>query len=91
MSRATASVLTTVPGSPFAAGGGPISAAVEPTGKFAYIANFDSNEVSAFSIGSNGALTTVPGSPFATRVRPVSVAITRLLHSTHDETENATR
>src|ERR1700733_3725837 len=33
--------------------------------QFAYVANDSSNNVSAYSIGSNGALTPVPGSPFA--------------------------
>lgn len=43
--------------------------------KFAYVANRGSNDVSAYSIGSNGALTPVPGSPFATGVGPFSVAL----------------
>ena len=49
--------------------------AVEPTAKFVYVANFSSNNVSAYGIGSNGALTPVSGSPFATGVGPVSVAV----------------
>src|SRR6201989_2750296 len=32
--------------------------------QFAYVANFQSANVSAYSIGANGALTPVPGSPF---------------------------
>ena len=84
--------LTPVPGSPFAAGSGPVSVAVDPTGKFAYVANVDGSNVSAYSIGANGALTPVPGSPFAARVNPISVATTRLmpLQSPH-ETENTAR
>jgi 6-phosphogluconolactonase len=78
-SIASNGVLTPVPGSPFAAGGGPISVAADPTAKFVYAANIDSNNVTTYSIGSDGALTPVPGSPFAARVKPVSVAITRLL------------
>jgi hypothetical protein len=56
------------------------------------VANFYSNNVSAYSIGSNGALTPVPGSPFGARVNPISVATTRLmsLQSPH-ETENTAR
>jgi Asp-tRNA(Asn)/Glu-tRNA(Gln) amidotransferase A subunit family amidase len=46
--------------------------------KFAYVANIDSNDISAYSIGSNGALRPLPGSPFAARVKPAAVAITRL-------------
>ena len=64
----------------FPAGLGPLSVAVDPMAKFAYVANIDSNDISAYSIASNGALTPVPGSPFAARVKPASVAITRLLH-----------
>ncbi len=60
--------------------------------KFAYVANIDSNDISAYSIASNGALTPVPGSPFAARVKPASVAITGLmpLQSPY-ETENMAR
>src|ERR1700675_4054369 len=45
--------------------------------QFAYVANFYSNLVSAYSIGSNGALTPVAGSPFGedAAVGPVSVAV----------------
>jgi len=42
--------------------------------QFAYVANITSNNVSAYSIGANGALTPVPGSPFAT-FAPTSVAV----------------
>jgi DNA-binding beta-propeller fold protein YncE len=45
--------------------------------QFVYVANFYSNLVSAYSIGSNGALTPVLGSPFGedAAVGPVSVAV----------------
>ena len=55
--------------------------AMDPMARFVYVANIDSNDISAYSIASNGALTPVPGSPFAARVKPASVAIA----------ENATR
>jgi 6-phosphogluconolactonase len=45
------------------------------TAKFAYVANRFGSNISAYSIGSNGALTPLPGSPFATGVGPVSVAV----------------
>jgi lactonase family protein with 7-bladed beta-propeller len=68
--------LAPVPGSPFAAGSGPISVAVDPTGKFVYVTNNNNdNTVSAYSVGSNGALAPVPGSPFAAGSGPVSVAV----------------
>ncbi len=48
-------------------GAGSDSATVDPTGKFAYVANVTSNNVSAFTINaSTGALTAVSGSPFST-------------------------
>jgi hypothetical protein len=47
--------------------------------QFAYVANRHSNNVSAYSIGANGALTPVPGSPFAAGILPRSVAITPLV------------
>lgn len=65
----TSSALTPIPGSPFAAGYEPYS--VGPTAKFFYVANFSSNNVSGYGIGSNGALTPVSGSSFAMGVGPV--------------------
>jgi DNA-binding beta-propeller fold protein YncE len=53
-----------VKGSPFKAGTFPESVAVDPTGKFAYVANPGSANVSGYSIAANGALVPVPGSPF---------------------------
>ena len=38
---------------------------VDPTARFLYVANRGSNDVSAYSIGSDGALTSVQGSSFA--------------------------
>jgi DNA-binding beta-propeller fold protein YncE len=64
--------------SPFAAGNAPLSVAVDPTGKFAYVANNGSNTVSAYSIGANGALTSL-GLPFTAGSGPFSVAITPLV------------
>src|SRR5260221_6836606 len=84
--------LTPVPGSPFPAGLGSESLAVDPTGKFAYVTNLSSftsgfGAVSAFSIGSNGALTPVPGSPFATGSAPPSVAVNPPVPFAHFVTE----
>jgi hypothetical protein len=42
--------------------------------QFAYVTNESGNNVSAYSIGANGALTPVPGSPFLAGSLPVSVA-----------------
>jgi 6-phosphogluconolactonase len=69
--------LTPVPGSRFATGNGPTAVAVDPTGQFAYVANFqDVSSLSGYSIGPNGALTPIAGSPFATGAQPNSVAFT---------------
>jgi 6-phosphogluconolactonase (cycloisomerase 2 family) len=68
--------LTEVAGSPFAALDDPISITIDPSGKFAYVANNYSDNVSAFTIdAATGALAEVPGSPFATQDDPTSIAI----------------
>src|SRR5258708_17186658 len=72
--------LAPVPGSPFRARHLPHSVAVDPTGKFAYVANAGEfgtfrGSVSAYSIGANGALTPVPGSPFEAGLASHSVAV----------------
>ena len=62
---ATSGALTAVSGSPFAAGGGAMSIAAVPTGKFVYIAYSDDGTIGGFSVNaSTGALTPVNGSPF---------------------------
>jgi hypothetical protein len=51
--------------------------AVDPTGKFTYVTDFQTDTgVAGYSIGSNGALTPLPGSPFAAEVGALRVAIT---------------
>ena len=50
--------------------------AIDPTGMFAYVANVDSNDISAYAINaSSGALTQVQGSPFEAGTEPSGVAI----------------
>jgi len=44
------------------AGNGPFGIAINPAGTFLYVANFDDNSISSFSVGSGGALTSL-GSP----------------------------
>ena len=77
----TSGALTPIPGSPFPAGLVPESVAVDPSGRFAYVANGGRfprpGDVSAFTINSTtGTLTPIPGSPFPTGAAPVSVAVT---------------
>ena len=62
--------LTPIAGSPFPADAGPSSGpsamAVDPSGKFAYVANTGLGTVSGYTIDSStGALTSIAGSPFA--------------------------
>jgi sugar lactone lactonase YvrE len=73
--------LTLIAGSPFTVPGGrvppqPRSVAVDPSGKFVYVANQNKNNVSGFTIDAvTGALTAITGSPFTTGSFPVSVAV----------------
>jgi len=46
----TTGALAPVPGSPFTAGNIPYAVAVDPTGSFAYVVNYNSNDISVFKI-----------------------------------------
>lgn len=71
--------LSLVPGSPFAtgglAGGSGISLDCTPDGSFLIAANGGTNNITVFSIASNGALTPVAGSPFAAGIGPDGIKI----------------
>ena len=72
--------LTPVPGSPFATQTLSTAVAVDPSGKFVYVANGDppANSISAFVIDQgSGALTPVAGSPFAAGPNPQSIAVSK--------------
>lgn len=72
----TAGSLSSILSSPFAAGTGPLAAAVDPSGRFAYAVNNTDNTLSAYTINSStGALAPMIGSPFAAGLSPQSVAI----------------
>ena len=61
--EAATGALTPLAGSPFASGMGPNGVTVSPNGRFAYAANYVSQDVSAFNIDADtGALTPVSGS-----------------------------
>ncbi len=63
-------------GTTVAAGSAPASVTVDPSGKFAYVANQVSYNVSAYTINSiTGVLTAVAGSPFATAGSANSVTV----------------
>jgi 6-phosphogluconolactonase len=72
--RSENGVLTPVAKSPFAAGNTPYSVGIDLFGRFVYVGNGLTDNISAFRIGANGALAHVAGSPFATGILPRSVA-----------------
>ncbi len=59
--------LTPAPGSPYSAGSGALSVAVDPLGRFLYVGEgWNATTLFAFSIDQvTGALTPIPGSPFS--------------------------
>lgn len=74
--------LTPVPGSPFPTGTDPSSIAAVPASPFVsgsipflVVANRGSNNVSVYSVASDGGLTPVPGSPFEAGQAPSSVVV----------------
>src|SRR5262249_34504560 len=81
---ATTGALTAIDANPgtvaidnFPAGTGPQSVTIDPSGKFAYVANNASNNISAYTIDpSSGALTALPSSPFAAGTGPSFVVST---------------
>ena len=73
--------LTSTPIQTVSAGAYPTSVTVDPTGKYAYVANTVDGTISAYTIDqttlNGGQLTTVSGSPFSAGTSPTSVTITR--------------
>jgi 6-phosphogluconolactonase (cycloisomerase 2 family) len=73
--------LTQVTGSPFLAGAGTVSVALDPSGRYLYAANngngaLDSFTVSAYTVDPNtGALIDIAGSPYAAGFEPQSVTV----------------
>ncbi len=68
--------LTPSPGSPFAAGSGPVSSATDPIGQYLYVVDKQSSQISQYRISSGtGALT--PNSPAAvsTGTTPVGIVV----------------
>jgi 6-phosphogluconolactonase len=81
---ATTGALTNLTGSPFSTGqaGAPEGIAVDPSGRFAYAANFALDNVTAFTIDAqNGDLNIIPGEgAVAAGASPISVAIAGTIH-----------
>ncbi len=62
-------------GSPYAAGKAPVALAVDPTGRYAYVTNSGSDDISAYRIHhQTGALSALPGSPFRAGRHPLALA-----------------
>lgn len=73
--------LTTVAGSPFAAGSFPRSVTVDASGNFVYVANSGDNDVSAYTIDqASGALIANPAGPFAAGANVYAVTTTANIH-----------
>ena len=53
----------------------PIALSLDPAGHFLYAVNYNSGNVSGYTVGASGALTPVPGSPFAVGAQPHAIAI----------------
>jgi 6-phosphogluconolactonase len=69
-------VLTAISGSPFTTGSEPRSLAIDPSGSYLFIADYNAANVSVFSINSStGALTAVAGSPFTVGTNPEGLAL----------------
>ncbi len=67
-------VLTSVAGSPFAAGAQPLSVVLGSTGKYVYVANGNDGTISGYSVVS-GVATALSGSPYASGVSVRALAI----------------
>jgi 6-phosphogluconolactonase (cycloisomerase 2 family) len=68
--------LAPLPGPPSAAGKQPFAIAVDPLGRFVYVAHLYTNNVSGYKIDTRtGLLAPVPGSPFPAGGDPISVAV----------------
>lgn len=67
--------LTNIGASPFAAGGNPLAAAVDRSGKFVFVTNEGDNTLSAYAIGAGGELSAISGSPFSVGSQPQGVTV----------------
>jgi 6-phosphogluconolactonase (cycloisomerase 2 family) len=57
--------LTPTPGSPFVSGSGPVGVTPTPDGRYLYVSNVGSDDISAFEIRANGDLRELKGSPYS--------------------------
>jgi 6-phosphogluconolactonase (cycloisomerase 2 family) len=52
-----------------------LALAIDPSGRFLYVANWNASSISAFSITAAGTLMPLSGSPFAIGVKPSEIAV----------------
>ena len=72
---AASGVPTLIPGSPFAVGIAPTSLAIDPTGKYLYVAS-QSDTVMAYKIDNlSGSLSFIANGSVATGTFPISIAV----------------
>ena len=84
---ATSGALTTIAGSPFAAGAGSSSIDADPTGRFVYVTNLLDDTLSAFSIDStSGILSRLDADPVTAGIQDLSVANARPVSIAADPT-----
>jgi 6-phosphogluconolactonase (cycloisomerase 2 family) len=79
----TTGAMTEIPDSPFRFQmdpfPGPFLMAIHPEGRFAYVSNFFSDQVAAYSLdASTGGMTQLAGSPYPVGEEPVGLAIARV-------------
>ena len=68
--------LQAIAGSPYPAGDNPGPLVVDPYGKFVYVLDIGSNQISGYEISpATGALTAFTGAPVATNLQPTAIAI----------------
>jgi 6-phosphogluconolactonase (cycloisomerase 2 family) len=73
--------LTSIAGSPFAAGQAPAAVSADPSGAFLYVTNSGSGNVSVYAIDStSGVLSPIPAPTYPTGANPVSIAISPRIH-----------
>jgi len=71
----TSGVLTEALDSPFVAATGPIAVTIDPMGRYLYVTNIGTNNISAYTIDATTGATTALTSPFAAGTRPVSATV----------------
>jgi DNA-binding beta-propeller fold protein YncE len=78
---ATTGALASIAGSPYPVGAGPSALAVDPSGKFLYVANYWTDDITGFSVDMvSGDLVELNLSPFEEPLgsHPAAIAVVRI-------------